>query len=264
MIRNKTCRMNHRGLSFVEVMVAMSIFLIVGTAGMMLFTSGSSMWSVTGSKIELQQNLRQAGQRVSLELQESGRNSADVLQVNILNNAGLNATDILRFAVPICVCGQGIIDDNGEVRAWGAPSTWGRSGCSEPLTINNNGKVTICHLPPGNPGNSQTLSVAPSAIKAHLAHGDWIGSCDSCNPNTYTNRQIEYRVDANRRLLRRILDSGGNAIDSDVVAQNITDFQATLSAGQNMVTIVIEGTRLASQNRVIELSRSMEVILRNY
>ena len=38
-------------------------------------------------------------------------------------------------------------------------------------------KVLICHIPPGNPGNSQTLSVAPSAVPAHLAHGDSLGAC---------------------------------------------------------------------------------------
>ncbi|ATX82591.1 hypothetical protein Ga0123462_1744 [Mariprofundus ferrinatatus] len=39
-------------------------------------------------------------------------------------------------------------------------------------------KVTICHLPPGNPSNAQTLSVGASAVAAHLAeHGDYLGEC---------------------------------------------------------------------------------------
>ena len=38
-------------------------------------------------------------------------------------------------------------------------------------------KVTICHYPPGNPENMQTLSVAESAVPAHLAHGDTMGEC---------------------------------------------------------------------------------------
>lgn len=40
-------------------------------------------------------------------------------------------------------------------------------------------KVTICHRPPGNPGNAKTLSVGASAVKAHLDHGDKLGSCGS-------------------------------------------------------------------------------------
>jgi hypothetical protein len=41
-------------------------------------------------------------------------------------------------------------------------------------------KVTLCHHPPGNPTNSQTISVAESAIPAHLrSHGDSLGACPS-------------------------------------------------------------------------------------
>lgn len=45
----------------------------------------------------------------------------------------------------------------------------------------NNSKVSVCHL---NPGNSSplTLCVAPSAVSAHLAHGDQLGSCDIVDP----------------------------------------------------------------------------------
>jgi hypothetical protein len=38
-------------------------------------------------------------------------------------------------------------------------------------------KVTICHRPPGNPANANTLSVGSSAVPAHLGHGDSIGGC---------------------------------------------------------------------------------------
>ncbi len=38
-------------------------------------------------------------------------------------------------------------------------------------------KVTICHMPPGNPGNSVTITVSTNAVPAHLAHGDTLGPC---------------------------------------------------------------------------------------
>lgn len=38
-------------------------------------------------------------------------------------------------------------------------------------------KITMCHLPPGNPANAHTISVGPPAFKAHLAHGDYLGAC---------------------------------------------------------------------------------------
>jgi hypothetical protein len=45
-------------------------------------------------------------------------------------------------------------------------------------------KVLICHVPPGNPGNSQTLCISENAIPAHLAHQavtgeeDMLGACE--------------------------------------------------------------------------------------
>jgi len=44
---------------------------------------------------------------------------------------------------------------------------------------NNNGqpKVTICHVPPGNPANAHTITISTSALPAHLAHGDTKGAC---------------------------------------------------------------------------------------
>ena len=38
-------------------------------------------------------------------------------------------------------------------------------------------KVTVCHQPPGNPGNPQTIEVKQKAVSAHLAHGDTLGEC---------------------------------------------------------------------------------------
>ncbi len=47
------------------------------------------------------------------------------------------------------------------------------------------GKVTICHIPPGNPGNNHTISVGSTAVPAHLAHGDIEESCYLANFEDY-------------------------------------------------------------------------------
>lgn len=42
-------------------------------------------------------------------------------------------------------------------------------------------KVTICHAPPGNPANGNTLSISISGLNGHMNHsGDRFGSCASC------------------------------------------------------------------------------------
>lgn len=40
-------------------------------------------------------------------------------------------------------------------------------------------QVTICHFPPGNTKNFNTLTVGSSAVAAHLEHGDRLGTCTS-------------------------------------------------------------------------------------
>lgn len=45
-------------------------------------------------------------------------------------------------------------------------------------------KTTVCHIPPGNPANKHTICVGNPAVPAHLAHGDFLGSC--CGAGTPT------------------------------------------------------------------------------
>lgn len=68
-------------------------------------------------------------------------------------------------------------------------------GCSSTCTITicvldirvpgtNGKKVYICHVPPGNPDNPQTLSISVNAVPAHIPghDGDHLGRCDqSCD-----------------------------------------------------------------------------------
>jgi hypothetical protein len=43
---------------------------------------------------------------------------------------------------------------------------------------NGQQKVTICHVPPGNPDNAHEITVGAPAVPAHLAHGDFLGTCE--------------------------------------------------------------------------------------
>jgi hypothetical protein len=38
-------------------------------------------------------------------------------------------------------------------------------------------KVSVCHVPPGNPANAHTILVSENAVSAHLAHADELGEC---------------------------------------------------------------------------------------
>jgi hypothetical protein len=39
------------------------------------------------------------------------------------------------------------------------------------------GKVDVCHIPPGNPANAHIINVSVNAVPAHLAHGDTLYTC---------------------------------------------------------------------------------------
>ena len=70
-------------------------------------------------------------------------------------------------------------------KTWGAGySNLSFNGGYLNVYINNtiagtSGKVEICHIPPGNAGARHTLWIDASALSAHLAHGDYLGQCDS-------------------------------------------------------------------------------------
>jgi hypothetical protein len=51
-------------------------------------------------------------------------------------------------------------------------------------------KVTICHIPPGNPENAHTIAVNNNAVPSHLAHGDTLGACSTGPPPPPTDTKI--------------------------------------------------------------------------
>lgn len=65
-------------------------------------------------------------------------------------------------------------------------------------------KVTICHFPPGNPGNAQTITVGAPAVAAHVAqHGDTIGPCQG-------------ELTAHLVVIKHVInDEGGSAVAGD-------------------------------------------------
>jgi hypothetical protein len=95
-------------------------------------------------------------------------------------------------------------------------------------------KVVICHSPPGNPNNKQTLEVGVSALQAHIDHGDKIGACDgdagsltastkttaapqSQNINVYGTVKAVFRENTRQVISRglmsmRILDAKSNTV----------------------------------------------------
>jgi uncharacterized membrane protein YgcG len=81
----------------------------------------------------------------------------------------LMSLSIVTLGMAAC----GPIDDGVQNGSGALSEQRGKAGA----TKDNDGKVHICHIPPGNPANAHTISVGAPAVQAHLAHGDYVGSC---------------------------------------------------------------------------------------
>jgi hypothetical protein len=74
-----------------------------------------------------------------------------------------------------CITSGSSNDASPESAARTAGSTGGFGSLGE-------SKVTICHIPPGNPANAHSITVGSPALRAHLAHGDSAGACPDIIP----------------------------------------------------------------------------------
>jgi hypothetical protein len=53
-------------------------------------------------------------------------------------------------------------------------------------------KVEICHFPPGNPANAQTIHVSEKSLERHYSHGDYAGACNDDSPCPGSNACVTY------------------------------------------------------------------------
>lgn len=74
-------------------------------------------------------------------------------------------------------------DDNLDSNQNGIPDCVDTDLVLESACGKKGNKVTICHIPPGNPANRHNICVSPNAAADHFAHGDYLGECEqvSCS-----------------------------------------------------------------------------------
>lgn len=119
-------------------------------------------------------------------------NGASVVHPDIQNVLGGNSMDIhynlgswevinllgVEFEVLIADVNYGplAVRLNGNV-SWLNNTGTGSSG------VNNDNFITICHYPPGNTNNPQTITISVNALQAHLDHGCSVGPCTGSHGN---------------------------------------------------------------------------------
>lgn len=74
--------------------------------------------------------------------------------------------------------------DDGTLEDWALIVDAGQPNCPDQnngscFLCADDGPVTICHYPPGNNANGQTITVGAASVAAHMAqHGDTMGPCE--------------------------------------------------------------------------------------
>jgi hypothetical protein len=104
------------------------------------------------------------------------------------------------------------------------------------LSCDEGEKVTICHIPPGNPANAHEITVSVNALPAHLAHGDTIGPCqappfEGCGTLVQGVECVLFQADAGGLYLLENLDGFG--VGDRVFVTGVVD--------PDCVTICLEG-----------------------
>jgi Tfp pilus assembly protein PilW len=104
-----------------EIMVVTLIITVMIGVTMSVFFSGQGSWFTSDAKIQLQESLRKALQRLAVELRQT-----QIAQQFIFDGTGPNSSDAIRFSIPvICHAGDSLLDSSTNVAHWGAPLTWG-------------------------------------------------------------------------------------------------------------------------------------------
>lgn len=115
--------------------------------------------------------------------------------------------------------------------------------------------------------NSTVLDVNGNVAywRAPLTWGCYASSCmDADNDcSTVDYRYVEYSLDNSRRLVRKVLNNVASVVRTDIFAQNIADFQATLSADTKVITISATSTINGNFKRNFSGTKTMAVYLRN-
>jgi len=151
-------------------------------------------------------------------------------------------------------------------------------------TIVTTSSTTICHVPPGNPGNAHTISIGIPAVRAHFAnHNDTSGPCDFANFENLEDHKAEKEL----RLAEKLSEKESNALERaenliEKLEQKIDNLEkrlqqllekyesgeyygniSTADAVTNSYVISLEGIALSIYDESVTTEMSGELFIEN-
>ena len=134
-------------------------------------------------------------------------------------------------------------------------------------TGTNNSDVIKFSIPVVCQANATVIDVNGDVAywRAPLTYGCITSGCmDADNDcNTVDYKYLQYEINSSNQLIRQVLNSVNGLVRQDVVARNINNLQATLSADQKVVTLALTGQITSGLGRVVATSKTLDVKLRN-
>ncbi len=147
----------------------------------------------------------------------------------------------------------------------------------------NGNKVYVCHLPPGNPANVQTICISVNAVPAHvpLHGGDHLGRCDQvCGssktddesapemipdalgagmdillyPNPFNNHfKLQLESESNSSYSVKLFDISGRLVEE----QNELSSSSTANMGDNLNSgVYFAQVKQNNNTRIIRITKS--------
>lgn len=127
------------------------------------------------------------------------------------------------------------------------------------------GKVTICHVPPGNPSKAHTITIDRAALERHLAHGDFVGGCDDDFDEKLKDREAklaekEARI-TEKQEEREVRLAEKRAEIEERLAENDEARQARISEKQDQALQRAEDIIQRLEQRIAQLEQRLQTML---
>jgi hypothetical protein len=112
---------------------------------------------------------------------------------------------------------------------------WDRETFKDRKKIKNQEKVSICHKTGNNNEPGVSIRVSANAMKAHMNHGDVMGSCPAVKDNRFSNNFLERRTTYYTTL--------EDTREQVVYSRSILDYALERLAGSRQQLVILQANK---------------------
>ena len=244
------------GFTLIELVVAMSIFLIIGGAAMMLFKQHANLFTTQQGEVGLNMTLRNALQQIQTDAVQAGNgffiggatNIANTpIGVTVTNNAGaFDALTLIQAgtaAVPLAGSSCILTTSGSATLSAGYGVTASQFSSGQVLFMNYNGnQMTVAKLTGATAGSGGTVNITYSPTNANGTNssandpfGLTLTVPPATDPDQLTDQfcpatgdyvvalsYVKYSVNGSNQLVRT---TAATVVNPDIIADNIIGFK---------------------------------------